>query len=123
MQRWKVGFGLAGGLILVLISVAYSWLGWQQLYASLAVAETPSDLVKTIRMGWYFGGIAILTFGCIALAVFTRVLRDQPVSFLSIRLIALACSVCGLWALATTQNLWVFTLIVASAMLKVATLR
>lgn len=123
MQRWKAGLGLAGGVILVLISIAYSWLGWQQLYASLAVAQTPSDLVKTIRMGWHFGGIAIFTFGCIALTVFMRVLRDQPASFLSIRWIALACSICGLWALATTQNPWVFTFIVASAMLKVATLR
>lgn len=123
MQQWKPGLGLVAGGILVLLSVAYSWLGWQQLYASLAVAQTPPDLVKTVRMGWHFGGIAIFTFGCIALAVFTRVLRGQPVSFLSVRWIALACSVCGLWALATTQNPWLFTFIVASAMLKVATLR
>ena len=37
-----------------------------------------------------FGGVAILTFGCIAIAVFASVLRGRTVSLLPTALIALA---------------------------------
>src|SRR5688500_20257498 len=42
------------------------------------------------RIGWLFGGVAILTFGCIALAVFANALRGRTVSLLPTALIALA---------------------------------
>lgn len=120
MKRWKAVLGLAAGVILVLSSAAHSLLGWKQLGSALAGFQAPPDLILSLKIGWQFGGVAILTFGCIALALFTSVLRGRPVSLLPAALIAFAYTVFGLWALLVSGNLFFLILVVPGTLLAIA---
>ena len=48
-------------------SAAHSLLGWPPLSARLAAVNAPVDLVSGLAMGWHFAGLAMLTFGLLAL--------------------------------------------------------
>jgi hypothetical protein len=114
--------GLLAGAILVLSSAAHSVLGWRQMQSGLAATNVPPDLVQGIRVGWLFGGVAILTFGCIALAVFANVLRGRPVSLLPTALIALTYLWFGAWALVTSGNPFFYIFVVPGFMLAIASI-
>jgi hypothetical protein len=120
MRRLRAVLGLVAGGILVLSSLAHSFLGWSQLRGSLEGLQAPADLVRSLQIGWQFGGVAIFTFGCIALAVFARALRGHPVSLVPTALIALAYVAFGLWALAVSKNPFFLIFIVPGSLLALA---
>ena len=122
MRQFQNMLGLLAGAILVLSSAAHSVLGWKQMQSSLAATNAPPDLVQGLRIGWLFGGVAILTFGCIALAMFANRLRGRTVSLLPTALIALAYLWFGAWALVTSGNPFFYIFIVPGAMLAIASL-
>lgn len=120
MRQFQSVLGLLSGAILVLSSAAHSLLGWKQMQTSLAAVNAPADLVRGLEIGWLFGGVAILTFGCIALAVFGSRLRGRPVSLLPTGIIALAYLAYGIWALVTSGDPFFYIFIVPGAMLAIA---
>lgn len=120
MRQFQSMLGLLAGAILVLSSAAHSLLGWRQMQKSLAAVSAPADLVQGLEIGWLFGGVAILTFGCVALAVFASRLRGRPVSLLPTGIIALACLAFGVWALLASGNPFFYIYIVPGAMLAIA---
>ena len=122
MRQFQSLLGLLAGAVLVLSSAAHSLLGWKQIQKSLAAVQAPADLVQTLEAGWLFGGVAILTFGCIALTVFANAFRGRAVSLLPTGIIALAYLAYGIWALVTTGDPFFYIFIVPGAMLGVASI-
>lgn len=110
MTRWRAVLGLVAGAILVLSSAAHSLLGWPQLRTKLVAANTPTDLVQGLAVGWHFGGAAMLAFGCIAIALFVKRLRGQTVSPFPALIIAILYIGFGVGAL-SVSNLDPFFLI------------
>jgi hypothetical protein len=58
---------VAAGLLLVLSSAAHAGLGWPLMASELAKTSAPPDLTSGLAVGWYFGSVAMLAFGVIAL--------------------------------------------------------
>ena len=65
MSRWRTVAGLIAGVLLILSSAAHSLLGWKVQRAGLEAARAPADLI----LGWHFAGVAMLTFGVIAIVL------------------------------------------------------
>lgn len=122
MRQVQNLLGLLAGAILVLSSAAHSLLGWKQLEKSLAAVQAPADLVQRVEIGWLFGGVAILTFGCVAIAVFANAFRGRAVSLLSTGIIGVAYLAFGIWALLRTGNPFFYIFIVPGAMLGLASI-
>lgn len=122
MRQFQNVLGLLAGAILVLSSAAHSVLGWKQMQGSLAALNAPADLVQGLEIGWLFGGVAILTFGCIALSVFANRLRGRTMSLLPTALIALTYLWFGAWALVTSGNPFFYIFIVPGVMLALASI-
>jgi len=121
-MRTRAVLGLIAGAILILSSAAHSFLGWNGLHDQLVAAQAPPDLVLGLKLGWQFGGVAILAFGIIVVALFARRFRGGSVSVLPAVVIAAAYLAFGAWALlASNFNLFFFLVfIVPGALLAVA---
>lgn len=102
MQRFRSILGLVAGAAMILSSAAHSLVGWKQLKAALKQAQAPADLVATLAMGWHFGGVAMLAFGFILVALFTHRLRGNAVSLRPAIVIGTVYVVYGVWALAVS---------------------
>jgi hypothetical protein len=121
MSRFRIVLGLIAGGILVASSAAHSFLGWTQLRAALVRSQAPPDLVAGLAVGWHFAGVAMLTFGCIVIWLFTDALRSRPVSLLPAAIIAFVYVVFGIGALIVSAgNPFFFVFIVPGLMLFVA---
>lgn len=121
MARVRAVLGLVAGAILILSSAAHSFLGWKGLRGQLAAVPVPPDLVRGLRIGWQFGGVAMLTFGLIVVALFARRFRGESVSMLPAVVIALAYLAFGAWALLVSDfNPFFFLFIVPGVLLALA---
>jgi hypothetical protein len=58
---------VVAGLLLVLSSAAHAGMGWPLMASELAKVAAPADLTDGLAVGWYFGSVAMLAFGVIAL--------------------------------------------------------
>jgi uncharacterized membrane protein YhaH (DUF805 family) len=103
MTRVRTVLGLIAGAMLVLGSAAHSFLGWPALQGRLAAAQAPSDLVLGLKIGWLFGGVSILAFGVIVLAIFSKRFRGKSASTLPALVIAAAYLGFGFWALVASR--------------------
>ena len=63
MTRVRNILSLNAAILIILSSTAHSLLGWKALGAQLTAAGAPADLIGGLRIGWQFGGAAMLTFG------------------------------------------------------------
>jgi hypothetical protein len=99
MPRARAVLGLVAGASQILSSAAHSLLGWSGLKQELAAANVPPELERGVEIGWHFGGVAMLAFGIVAVAVFARRLCGQAVSTLPVAVIACAYLAFGAWAL------------------------
>src|SRR5690242_6314969 len=122
MRKLRAALGLLAGIIMVLSSAAHSLLGWKQFQTALEKLQAPPDLILGLAIGWYFGGVAIITFGCIAIVVFASALRGRAVSLLPTTLIAIAYTAFGIGALAVSRNPFFLIFIVPGLMLAFASL-
>ena len=121
MARVRAVLGLVASLILILSSAAHSFLGWEQLRGKLVAARVPADLVFGLKVGWMFGGVAMLAFGLILLTLFVKRLRGESVSSLAAVVIAAAYLGFGAWALvASGFDPFFFIFIVPGILLLVA---
>ncbi|GLC28570.1 hypothetical protein [Roseisolibacter agri] len=101
MSRLRPVLGLAVGVVLVVSSAMHSLMGWPGLHAALVAADTPSDLIAGLRIGWHFGGAMILTLGLVSLWSFAQRLRGRAVSLQALRAFAAAYALFGAYALVT----------------------
>ena len=69
MSRWRTVAGLIAGVLLILSSAAHSLLGWKVQRAGLEAARALADLILGLGLGWHFAGVAMLTFGVIAIVL------------------------------------------------------
>ena len=98
MARVRPVLGLIAGMILILSGAAHS-LGWETSRVQLAAAHVPSDLLFGLRMGWHFGGMAMIVLGLIATALFAKRIRGESVSATPAIIIAAGELAFGIWAL------------------------
>lgn len=103
MARTRAVLGLVAGAFLLLSAAAHSLLGWKQLQGELAKANVPADLAFGLKVGWQFGGVAMVALGVIALHLFLHRFRGEDVSGLPGLVIAAAYLAFGGWALAASR--------------------
>jgi hypothetical protein len=109
--------GLIAAIILILSSGAHSFLGWKALSARLAVTNAPADLINGLRIGWEFGGMAMLTFGIIAATIFIRRLRGDVVWMLPVTFISIFYILFGAWALFVSRDPFFLIMLVPGMLL------
>lgn len=97
IRRMKRILGIIAAVILLVSSAMHSLMGWPAMAAQLAKTGAPADLVTGLKIGWQFGGLAILLFGLIALRAFVRRTDTMPAF-----LIGIAYTLFGAWALAAS---------------------
>lgn len=102
MTRVRNILGLIAAILIILSSAAHSLLGWKALGAQLSAAGAPADLIGGLRIGWQFGGAAMLTFGVLALMIFFHRLRGEGVLAFPAFLIGLLYVLFGAWAMAVS---------------------
>ena len=68
MKRARLILGVVAGVMLLASSAAHSTLGWQSLAEGLANTNVSSDLQTGLRIGWMFGGAAMVVLGVIAIS-------------------------------------------------------
>jgi hypothetical protein len=98
MNHARTILGLIAGALMAVSSAAHSLLGWKALSGALTAAQAPADLIQALELGWHFGGIAMLAFGCIVVAVFWRRRKGVPVSLMPAIVIGTTYVVFGLGA-------------------------
>ena len=98
MTRLRIVLGIVAGVIMLASSAAHSLLGWPALRGALAAVSTPEDLVSGLRIGWQFGGVAMLVFACLVLATFVGLARKRPAPLGPPLLIGAAYVAFGAWA-------------------------
>jgi hypothetical protein len=80
MNQTRIGLGYRAGAILVLSSAAHLlMMGWPGIRAELARSAATPDLVAGVQMAWYFGGMAMLVFGVIVVALFRAAQQGRGV--------------------------------------------
>lgn len=121
MTKLRNVLGLVAAIIMILSSGAHSFLGWKALGAQLAETTAPADLIGGLRIGWEFGGGAMLTFGVIAATIFIRRLRGAAVDTLPALLTGVFYVAIGIWAMtASHYDPFFLIMIVPGAMLAAA---
>lgn len=100
MNKLRIVLGFVAGAILVASSGAHAFLGWPAIRKLLRDAHVPNDLLGGVMVVWQFGGVAMLTFGCIVLWLFTQLINGRSMSLRPALLIGLAYVAFGVWALA-----------------------
>ena len=123
MRRARAVLGIVAGVTLILSSAAHSLLGWKKMQMDLASVQAPSDLVLGVAVGWHFGGVAMLAFGCIVTSLFLKRLKGENVSSLPAFVVAVAYVGFGFWALrASHLNPFFFIFIAPGILLAIAAL-
>jgi hypothetical protein len=101
-SRARILTGLIAGVLIILSGLAHSLLGGQGIGAQLDAAKVPPDLAVGVRIGWQFGGVAMLAFGAMIIALFNQRSRGQTVSMLPAGIIAAAYLAFGCYALVSS---------------------
>ena len=109
---------MLAGVVIVLSAGAHSFLGWPSIAGRLSATNTPADLVRGLRIGWQFGGVAMLAFGAIVLMTFAP--KGGPRSTRSAMLIGVLYVAFGAWALASTRDPFFFIFLVPGVLLVTA---
>ena len=102
MKRARLVLGVVTGLILLASSAAHSILGWRSLAEQLANTNASSDLQAGLRIGWMFGGAAMVALGGVVIATFVGRLRGARLPLLPIAFIAVIYVAFGAWAIAAS---------------------
>jgi len=102
MKRARLILGVVAGVMLLASSTAHSTLGWQSLAEGLANTNVSSDLQTGLRIGWMFGGAAMVVLGVIAISTFVGRLRGAKPPLLPIVAIAIVYMAFGAWAIAAS---------------------
>jgi hypothetical protein len=120
MRRWRAAGGAAAALMLILSAGAHSLLGGPRVEAELRAAGVTPELLLRMRVGWQFGGLAMLALGAMLLVLFVRRLRGERVPVFPAVITAAAYLLFGGWALWISGNPFFFIFIVPGALLALA---
>ena len=120
MNKIRIILGFVAGAILVASSGAHVFLGWPAIRKLLRDAHVPNDLLGGVMIVWEFGGVAMLTFGCIVLWLFTQLINGRSTSLRPALLIGIAYVAFGVWALALGGLSPFFLLFIIPGLLLVA---
>jgi hypothetical protein len=89
---------LLAGVLMMLSSVAHALLGWPAMRSDLQKAGAGPDLTAGLAAGWYFGSVAMLTFGVITLICGLRLRRGDSSGALPVQVIGAGYVLFGLVA-------------------------
>jgi len=102
MKRARLILGVIAGLMLLASSAAHSILGWRSLAEQLANTNVSSDLLTGLRIGWMFGGAAMVVLGFVAVTTFVDRLRGGKAPLSHVIAIAVVYMAFGAWAIAAS---------------------
>jgi hypothetical protein len=102
MKRARLILGVLAGVMLLASSAAHAILGWKSLAEQLANTNVPSDLQTGLRIGWMFGGAAMVVLGFIAIITFVDRLRGGRGPLVPVAAIAAVYMAFGAWAIAAS---------------------
>ena len=122
MSKARDVAGATAAVLILLSSAAHTVLGWKALSAELDAAHVQGDLLLGLRMGWYFGGVAMLLLGIILLALFAARLRGESRPLLPAAVVAIGYLAFGAWALGISGNPFFTVFIVPGVLLAAASL-
>jgi hypothetical protein len=122
MSKARDIVGVIAAALMLLSSAAHVLLGWKALSAELEAAHVQGELLLGLRIGWYFGGVAMLLLGIILLTLFAARLRGERRPLLPAAVVALGYLAFGGWALTVSGNPFFMVFIVPGALLAVASL-
>ncbi|MDY7092170.1 MAG: hypothetical protein SX243_04275 [Acidobacteriota bacterium] len=97
----RATLGLVAGALSVVTSAAHAWAGWPPFHHALHDSGVAGDVIAGLRVAWYLGSVAMLTFGILTLLAAIRVLRDQPITFEAVQVVGVAYFLFGMVALLT----------------------
>jgi hypothetical protein len=120
MARLRSVLGLIAAAILFLSAGAHSFLGWKSLQPRIEAVGAPADLVTGLRIGWQFGGAAMLVFGIIAAWSFIQRLRGATVPAFPLVVIGVVYALYGAWAMSLTGEPFFAIFIVPGVLLLLA---
>jgi hypothetical protein len=107
--------------MLLASSAAHSILGWKSLAEQLANTNVSSDLLTGLRIGWMFGGAAMVILGFIAVTTFIDRLRGGKAPLSHVIAIAVVYMAFGAWAIAASGDLFFLgVFVVPGALLGIA---
>jgi hypothetical protein len=98
----------------------HSVVGWKVLSGKIEKAEVPAALVRSLALGWHWGGAAMFGFGCIVLYLFARFLKDRSTSLRPALVIAVLYIVFGAWAIATSHDFFFLVFVIPGLLLAIA---
>jgi hypothetical protein len=102
MTRARLILGVIAGVMLLASSAAHAILGWKSLAEQLANTNVSSDLLTGLRIGWMFGGAAMVVLGFIAVTTFVDRLRGGKAPLSHVIAIGVVYMAFGAWALAAS---------------------
>ena len=120
MARWRAVLGLVTGAFLALSGVAHTLLGGKAMREEMAKAAVPADLAAGLNAGWVWGGVAMFAFAAIVVGGFLQGLKGRAIPLAPIRWISAAYIVFGVWAIATTSELFFLIFLIPGVLLAVA---
>lgn len=98
MTRFRRILGYLAAVLLLLSSAAHSILGWKQLQQRAVDIHMPPDLLLSLKLGWLFGGAAMLMF-----AVITWMLLWRNRDVLPVLVLGALYAAFGIWALTASK--------------------
>jgi hypothetical protein len=107
--------GLIASVILIISSAMHSFMGWPAMESQLKKYDVGNDLITGLKIGWLFGGVAILVFGIIALRTFLRRTDTIPAF-----VIGVVYTLFGAWALVASSFNPFFAIFLVPGLLLIA---
>ena len=108
---------LIAGVVMLLSSLAHGLVGWPMMRGLLRDGGAGEDLIGALAVGWYFGSVAMVAFGSIAIVAALRLRRGDRSGVAPGRLIALCYVLFGLAAFLSRGFNPHFLLFVATGLL------
>jgi hypothetical protein len=87
MRAWLAMFG---ALVLFASAAAHGLIGWPMLRAELSKAAVDRETIGALGVGWIWGSVAMLTFGCIAACAGWSMLRGRRDGVVAARIVGVA---------------------------------
>jgi hypothetical protein len=103
MNRVQAKIGYAAAILILLSGAMHSVFGWKVMRKELTASMAPPELIKTLGIGWIFGGVAMLALGTIAIAATVKRGNDPNASLLPVFVIGIAYVVFGAGAMSVTR--------------------
>ncbi len=120
MNLVRIVLGFVVSAMMIASSLLHSVVGWKVLSGKIEKAEVPAALVRSLALGWHWGGAAMFGFGCLVLFLFAQFLKDRSTSLRPALVIAVLYIAFGVWAIATSHDPFFLVFVVPGLLLLVA---